>query len=107
MLIPILMLSLAGSSPQSDTLIIEAESFEQHGGWVVDTPGLRQFELWDIISEEVEGFFVEFRPFVAHCHFPDCSHTHETGCAVKNAAACGLIATERYNSYCRMLDDGM
>jgi ribosome biogenesis GTPase len=77
------------------------------GGWVVDTPGLRQFELWDIIREEVEGFFVEFRAFVAHCHFPDCSHTHETGCAVKQAAGCGLIAMQRYNSYCRMLDDGM
>ncbi len=77
------------------------------GGWVVDTPGLRQFELWDIIPEEVEGFLVEFRPFVTHCRFPDCSHTHETGCAVKNATACGLISVERYNSYCRMLDDGM
>lgn len=75
------------------------------GGWVVDTPGVRQFELWDVISEEVEGFFVEFRPFVANCRFPDCSHTHETGCAVKQAAICGLISMERYESYRRILDD--
>ena len=75
------------------------------GGWVVDTPGVRQLELWDVISEEVEGFFVEFRPFVALCRFPNCSHTHETGCAVKQAVAAGLIATERYESYCRILED--
>ena len=53
------------------------------GGWVVDTPGIRQFELWDIIPEEVEGFFTEFRPFVPLCGFPDCTHTHEERCAVK------------------------
>ena len=40
------------------------------GGWVVDTPGVRQFELWDIIPEEVEGFFAEFRPFVHVVRLP-------------------------------------
>ena len=57
----------------------------ESGGWVVDTPGIRQLGLWDVMPEEVEGFFVEFRPFVALCRFPDCSHTHETGCRVKQA----------------------
>ncbi len=47
------------------------------GGWVVDTPGVRQFELWKIQREEVDGFFPEMRPFVHLCGFPDCSHTHE------------------------------
>ena len=52
------------------------------GGWVVDTPGIRQFQLWDIIPEEVERFFPEFHPFIPLCGFPDCSHTHEEHCAV-------------------------
>src|SRR5262249_14883967 len=52
------------------------------GGWVVDTPGVRQFQLWDIIPEEVEGFFPEFRPLVPLCAYPDCTHTHEERCAV-------------------------
>jgi ribosome biogenesis GTPase len=69
------------------------------GGWVVDTPGIRQFALWDIIPEEVEGFFAEFRPFVALCDFPDCTHTHETGCAVKEAVADRRISERRYVSY--------
>jgi ribosome biogenesis GTPase len=73
------------------------------GGWVVDTPGVRQFGLWDVIPEEVEGFFVEFRPFVAACKFPDCSHTHEDGCAVKRAVEHDLIAPLRYESYVRII----
>ena len=72
------------------------------GGWVVDTPGIRQLALWDVIPEEVEGFFVEFRPFVALCRFPDCSHTHEEGCGVKQAVADGLIHPSRYRSYERI-----
>ncbi len=59
----------------------------ESGGWVVDTPGVRQLQLWDVRPEEVEGFFPEFRPFVPLCGFPDCTHTHEAGCAVKIAVA--------------------
>lgn len=69
------------------------------GGWVVDTPGIRQFELWDIIPEEVEGFFVEMRPFVPLCAFPDCTHTHEDRCAVKRAVTRRQISGRRYLSY--------
>lgn len=69
------------------------------GGWVVDTPGIRQFELWDIIPEEVEGFFPEFRPWVHLCAFPDCTHTHEERCAVKRAVARRQISDQRYISY--------
>jgi ribosome biogenesis GTPase len=69
------------------------------GGWVVDTPGLRQFQLWDIIPEEVEGFFPEFRPFVPLCGYPDCTHTHEDRCAVKKAVERRLISARRYTSY--------
>ena len=73
------------------------------GGWVVDTPGLRQFALWDILPEEVEGFFVEFRPFVPLCGYPDCTHTHEDRCAVKRAVERGQISDTRYTSYLGMV----
>lgn len=75
------------------------------GGWVVDTPGIRQFALWDVIPEEVEGYFIEFRPFVAYCKFPDCTHEHEDHCAVKNAVQAGLISKSRYESYLRIIHD--
>ena len=69
------------------------------GGWVVDTPGIRQFELWDIIPEEVEGFFPEFHPYIHLCAFPNCTHTHEEHCAVKDAVAQRQISERRYVSY--------
>ena len=72
------------------------------GGWIVDTPGIRELQLWDVIPEEVEGYFIEFRPFVTLCKFPDCSHTHEEGCGVKEAVTRGLISSARYESYSRL-----
>lgn len=72
------------------------------GGWVADTPGVRQMSLWDVAPEEVEAYFVEFPEYVADCRFPDCTHTHETGCTVKTAVAEGHISPLRYESYLRM-----
>jgi ribosome biogenesis GTPase len=69
------------------------------GGFVVDTPGIRQFQLWDVIPEEVAGYFRELRPYVSRCRFPDCTHTHEEPCAVKDAVADGWIDARRYESY--------
>jgi len=66
------------------------------GGYVVDTPGIRQFQLWDVIAEEVAGYFRDLRPYVSGCRFPDCTHTHEDNCAVKDAVADGWIDARRY-----------
>jgi ribosome biogenesis GTPase len=68
-------------------------------GYVVDTPGIRQFMLWDIIPEEVFGFFRDLRPYENICHYPDCEHLHEEDCAVKNAVAEGRLDMRRYESY--------
>ena len=72
------------------------------GGYVVDTPGLRQFELWDINPAEVEAHFVEFRPYIPTCKFPDCTHTHEGSCSVKDAVHWGQIHLGRYESYLKL-----
>ncbi|MDR0703646.1 MAG: ribosome small subunit-dependent GTPase A [Planctomycetaceae bacterium] len=69
------------------------------GGFVVDTPGLRQFMLWDMIPEEVFGLFRDLRPYENRCRFPDCTHSHEEDCAVKNAVAEGRLDLRRYESY--------
>jgi len=69
------------------------------GGYVVDTPGMRQFMLWDIIPEEVFGLFRDLRPYENLCHFPNCTHTHEEECAVKVAVGEGRLDMRRYDSY--------
>lgn len=73
------------------------------GGYVVDTPGIRQFELWDVAPNEVANYFRDFRPYINLCRFPDCTHTHEVDCAIKNAVADGRLDSRRYESYCRIL----
>ncbi|MBP85837.1 MAG: ribosome small subunit-dependent GTPase A [Planctomycetaceae bacterium] len=70
------------------------------GGYAVDTPGIRQFQLWDVTPEEVAGFYRDIRPYVSFCRFPDCTHTHESECAVKDAVADGRLDARRYESYC-------
>lgn len=72
------------------------------GGYVVDTPGVRQFQLWDVIPEEVAGYYREIRPYVNACKYPNCSHTHELECAVKSAVADNQIDVRRYESYCAL-----
>ncbi|MEO0559310.1 MAG: ribosome small subunit-dependent GTPase A [Bacteroidota bacterium] len=74
------------------------------GGWVADTPGVREWGIWDMAPEELGGYFVEFRPFIPDCRFPDCTHDHEPGCAVAEAEERGEIAPERYGSYLQMLE---
>jgi ribosome biogenesis GTPase len=72
------------------------------GGYVVDTPGLRQFELWGVVPAELSGHFPEFRPYLPLCKFPDCSHTHEADCAVKDAVHWDQIHPGRYESYLKL-----
>lgn len=75
------------------------------GGYLVDTPGIRQLELWDVTGEEVAGLFRDIRPYVSACRFPDCTHIHEVDCAVQNAVADGKIDPRRYNSYVHLMED--
>jgi len=75
---------------------------QAHGGAVVDTPGVRQFQLWEVVTAEVPAAFRDLRPIANHCRFPDCTHTHESDCAVKHAVADGLLDTRRWESCCHL-----
>lgn len=75
------------------------------GGFVVDTPGIRSFDLWDIDPPELEKYFVEFQPHLDGCQYRDCLHTDEAGCAVIAAVAEGAISDRRYWSYVKMYHD--
>lgn len=81
-----------------------ATLLEVAGGWVADTPGIREFGIWDMSPQELGGYFVEFRPFIPDCRFPDCTHAHEPGCAVQEALDAGGITPERYGSYLAILE---
>ncbi len=72
------------------------------GGYVADTPGWKSLALWDITPEEIDGYFPEIAPLVAHCQFSDCTHIHEPGCAVRAALEAGAVHPHRYESYVRL-----
>lgn len=75
------------------------------GGFIVDTPGLRGFGLVDLKKEEIALYFPEMLEAAQDCRFAPCTHTHEPGCAVKDAVEAGEISYERYSSYLGMLDE--
>ena len=77
----------------------------QTGGFIIDTPGLRGFGLVDLEKDEIAKYFPEMLRVADDCRFAPCTHTHEPGCAVKQAVEEGRISPERYNSYLGMLED--
>lgn len=83
--------------------------YEMHpiasGGFVIDTPGIRGFGLVDVSELELSGYFPEMLRVEDNCRFAPCTHTHEPGCAVKEAVENGEISVERYESYLGMLDE--
>ncbi len=78
------------------------QMFPFDGGYVADMPGLRSLALWDTEPEEMDAYFPEIAPLVAHCQFSDCTHQSEPGCAVRAAVEAGEVSQERYESYLRL-----
>lgn len=72
--------------------------------FLIDSPGIREFALWNITKEELPTYFTDFNNFHHECKFSPCTHTHEPGCAVKSAVEEGDIDPERYESYIYLLD---
>ena len=77
----------------------------ESGGYVVDTPGLREVGMWALGAEHLDTCFPELRPFVTRCRFADCTHTVEPDCAVKDAVERGEVSLERYASYLKLRDE--
>lgn len=71
------------------------------GGYVADTPGIRELASWRIPDEELDWCFPEMRPLLGECEFNDCTHIHEPGCAIREAVERGLLTPERHDSYIR------
>jgi ribosome biogenesis GTPase len=72
------------------------------GGYVVDTPGLREVGMWGMPSEHLDSCFPELRPFLEQCRFGDCTHLSEPDCAVRAAVEAGEASAERYDSYAKL-----
>jgi ribosome biogenesis GTPase len=77
------------------------------GGWLVDTPGTREFGLWDVDCDDLAWFFPEMRPWLGQCRFGlDCQHDEEPGCAVRQAVMSGQVSPRRYFSMMKLKEEG-
>lgn len=75
------------------------------GGYVVDTPGLREVGVWGLEPQHLDSCFPEFRPFIGECRFGDCTHRTEPRCAVRGAVERGEVSAARYDSYLRLREE--
>ncbi len=75
------------------------------GGFLVDTPGLREVGMWGLPSESLDQCFPEFRPMLGECRFQDCKHDSEPECAVIAGVRSGALDRGRYDSYLKLLGE--
>lgn len=73
--------------------------------FIIDTPGIREFGLWDVTPESLREAFPEFEEAAEWCRFNDCTHTHEPDCEVKKRVERGEISPARYESYVRLISE--
>ena len=75
------------------------------GGYLVDTPGLREGGMWGREPEQLDACWPEFRPLLEGCRFADCTHSVEPECAVRAAVEEGRVSRERYESYVKLREE--
>ncbi len=74
------------------------------GGYVIDTPGFREFTVWGVEPEDIGSYYPEFLPYASNCKYHNCLHHRDPGCAVRKAVEDGLLPSLRYQSYLRILE---
>jgi ribosome biogenesis GTPase len=82
-----------------------AEMFDYEGGFIIDTPGIKEFGILDIENHELSHYFVEMRKYLGQCKYNNCQHTSEPGCKVLEKLEEGYIHPYRYDSYVRILNE--
>ncbi len=75
------------------------------GGFIADTPGLREVGLWGIHVSEIANCFPELRPLLGECRFADCTHLVEPGCAIREAVQAGIVSRGRYESFIKLREE--
>jgi ribosome biogenesis GTPase len=78
-----------------------------YGGFVVDTPGLKEFGVWEASTDELTRAFPDIARHACNCRFPDCSHQIEPDCAVRDAVTAGEIDAGRYASFLKILEEAL
>jgi ribosome biogenesis GTPase len=84
-----------------DSVLIKLDS----GGYLADTPGIRQMQLWDVEPDELDGYFRDIAGYIGQCRFHNCTHTTEPGCAVLAAVNAGQISKLRHDHFLQLREE--
>lgn len=98
-------ISLAHFKGMHTTTFSQMLPLPHSNGYLIDTPGIKGFGTLEMRGQEVSHYFPEIFRFSESCRFNNCTHTHEPGCAVREALEQGSIAPSRYASYLGILED--
>lgn len=93
--------SQEGMHTTRDSALIKLDN----GGYLADTPGIRQLQVWDVEPDELDGYFIDIAEFVDQCKFRDCSHINEPGCEVRAAVERGQVSQRRYDNFIRLREE--
>lgn len=75
------------------------------GGALIDSPGVREFSLWQVEPASLAASFVEFRPLISQCKYRNCSHKDTPHCAIIEAVNNGTVSPLRYENYLKLMDN--
>jgi ribosome biogenesis GTPase len=75
----------------------------EEGGYLADTPGLREFGLFSVEAAELTHYFIEYQQYIGECRFPNCTHDHEPQCRIRELVEEDVLSIERYESYINIL----
>lgn len=93
-----------GKHTTTSTMMYALPDATGRSGFLVDSPGVWEYGLWEMDAGDLQHGFVEFQPYLGQCRFNNCLHASEPGCAVKQAVETGEIREWRYASYRRLLE---
>lgn len=93
--------SQEGMHTTRDSALVKLET----GGYLADTPGIRQMNVWDVEPDELDAYFPDIRDHVTNCKFRNCTHTREPHCAVLGAVKNGMLSRRRYENFIELRDE--
>lgn len=94
-----------GKHSTTNSTLYRLDAATMHSGVLIDTPGVRSFDTYHLSSEQINNGFSDVKQFLGLCRFSDCSHTHESHCAVKDAVADNQLSELRYRSFLQILQE--
>jgi len=89
----------------SKLFLFDSEELDKPNGFIIDSPGIREFGLWHMDQKTIADGFIEFSNYIGSCKFRDCQHVNEPGCEIIKAVGEDKIHKQRWSNYCKIISE--